>query len=74
MDATMELDDFKSAWQTLDRRLAQQNAIKLAEFRDRKLGAARASLRPSLPGSSTSDRRTLAPPPSHPRPRPDRKP
>lgn len=46
MEAAMELDDLKSAWQSLDQRLAQQNALQLAELRDRKLGAARASLRP----------------------------
>lgn len=46
MEAIMELDDFKSAWQALDKKLAQQNALKLAELRDRKLGDARRSLRP----------------------------
>lgn len=46
METTMELDDFKSAWQALDQRLAQQNALKLVELRDRKLGDARRSLRP----------------------------
>lgn len=46
MEATMELDDFKSAWQALDQKLAQHNALKLAELRDRKLGDARRSLRP----------------------------
>lgn len=46
MDKTMELDDFKSAWQSLDRRLQLNNELKLHELRERKLDRARGSLRP----------------------------
>lgn len=42
----MELDELKTAWQTLDRRLQQHNAINLQLFKDRKLDKARSSLRP----------------------------
>jgi len=41
----MELDDLKLAWQTLDRRLEQQNRFSLQLFRDSKLDKARARLR-----------------------------
>lgn len=47
MDATtMELDDLKSAWQSLDRRLQLENTLKLEELRGRKADRARGSLRP----------------------------
>ena len=46
MDITMELDDFKSAWQTLDRRLQLNNTLKLHELRERSLAKTRSSLRP----------------------------
>lgn len=46
MDITMELDDFKSAWQTLDQRLQLNNALKLHELRERTLARTRSSLRP----------------------------
>ena len=46
MDMTMELDDFKSAWQTLDQRLQLNNALKLHELRERTLAKTRSSLRP----------------------------
>ena len=46
MDTTMELDDFKSAWQSLDRRLQLDNTLKLHDLRERKLDKARGSLRP----------------------------
>ena len=46
MESTMELDDFKQAWQTLDRRLERQNAINLHLYTDGKLAKARARLRP----------------------------
>ncbi len=46
MDITMELDDFKSAWQTLDQRLQLNNALKLHELRERTLAKTRSSLRP----------------------------
>lgn len=46
MEAAMELDDLKTAWKTLDRRLELDNALKLAELRDRKAKRMRDSLRP----------------------------
>ena len=46
MDTTMELDDFKSAWQALDRRLQLDNELKLHVLRERTLDKARGSLRP----------------------------
>jgi len=45
MDTTMELDDFKSAWQALDRRLELDNRLKLHELRERTLNKASNSLR-----------------------------
>lgn len=42
----MELDDFKSAWQSLDRRLQLDNTLKLHELRERTLDKARGNLRP----------------------------
>lgn len=50
MDTTMELDDLKLAWKTLDARLQQQNALQLAELHDRRIGRIRASLRPLMIG------------------------
>lgn len=50
METTMELDDFKQAWQTLDRRLQRQNEINLRLYTDGKLHKARAGLRPLLWG------------------------
>ena len=46
MDITMELDDFKSAWQTLDQRLQLNNSLKLHELRERTLAKTRSNLRP----------------------------
>ena len=46
----MELDDFKSAWQTLDRRLQIDNELKLHALRERTLDKARGSLRPLFLG------------------------
>lgn len=46
MDITMELDDVKSAWQALDRRLQIDNSLKLHELRERTLAKTRSSLRP----------------------------
>jgi hypothetical protein len=43
---TMELDDFKQAWQGLDRRLERQEALQLSMFRDGKLDKVRRGLRP----------------------------
>lgn len=42
----MELDELKSAWQALDRRLEQHNAIHLQLLKDSKVRKIRASLRP----------------------------
>lgn len=46
MDTTMELDDFKQAWKTLDRRLERQAAIDLQLLRDARVDRARRGLRP----------------------------
>jgi len=46
----MELDDLKSAWQTLDRRLEQQNALQLHTLRGGKIDQLRGSLRPLVWG------------------------
>ena len=46
----MELDDFKSAWKTLDARLARDNQLNLQVLRDRRLDKARSSLRPVVWG------------------------
>ncbi len=46
MDRTMELDDLKQAWQTLDRRLEQHNALNLHLFKENRLAKAKAGLRP----------------------------
>ncbi len=42
----MELDDFKQAWQSLDRRLEQQHVLNLQLFKDGKLDETRRGLRP----------------------------
>lgn len=42
----MELDELKSAWQVLDRKLSRESAINLALYRDRKLDQVRSSLQP----------------------------
>jgi hypothetical protein len=49
---TMELDDFKQAWQVLDRRLAQQHALNLQWFRDGRLDRLRRGLRPLVWGQA----------------------
>lgn len=46
MDTTIELDDFKAAWQALDRRLQRDHALKLHDLRQRTLDQARGHLRP----------------------------
>ena len=46
METTMEFDDMKAAWQTLDRRLEQQHALNLQLFRDSRADKARSRLRP----------------------------
>lgn len=48
----MELDDFKTAWQVLDRRLELQNALQMDECRERKLGRVRSRLRPLFWGQA----------------------
>jgi hypothetical protein len=52
MEAAMELDDLKTAWKTLDRKLELDNALRLAELRDRKAERMRHSLRPLAWGQS----------------------
>ena len=46
----MELDDFKTAWQTLDRRLEQQYALDLQIFKDGKISKVKSALRPLVVG------------------------
>ena len=46
----MELDDMKSAWLALDRRLQTQEALNLHAFREARLDKLRASLRPLIVG------------------------
>lgn len=48
----MELDDFKSAWRTLDARLARHDRVQLELLRERKLDAARRGLRWLVTGQS----------------------
>ena len=48
----MELDDFKSAWQTLDARLSRQDRLQLELLRERKLDNARRGLRSLVVGQS----------------------
>jgi hypothetical protein len=52
MEPAMELDDLKAAWKTLDRKLELDNALRLAELRDRKAERMRHSLRPLARGQS----------------------
>ena len=42
----MELDELKNAWQALERRLEQGNAINLQLFKDGRMNKLRSSLRP----------------------------
>ncbi|MFZ5636065.1 MAG: hypothetical protein ACOY82_05705 [Pseudomonadota bacterium] len=46
MDTTMELDDLKQAWKTLDSQLALQNRLQLEALHERKIGKIRSNLRP----------------------------
>jgi len=48
----MELDDMKSAWLALDRRLQTQEALNLHAFREGRLDRLRASLRPLAAGQA----------------------
>ncbi len=52
MESIMELDDLKLAWQTLDRRLEQQNALNLQLFKDGRLDKSRRGLRPLVWGQA----------------------
>lgn len=45
METAMELDELKSAWQALDRRLSRHDGIQLALFKESRLEKARKSLR-----------------------------
>lgn len=46
----MELDELKQAWQTLDRRLEQQNAMQFQLLREKRIDRMKSSLRPLLWG------------------------
>jgi hypothetical protein len=46
METTMELDELKLTWKTLDAQLTLQNRIQLEALRERKVGRIRSSLRP----------------------------
>ena len=46
LENLMELDDLKSAWQVLDRRLERQSALNLHIFKQGKLDRVRSRLRP----------------------------
>ena len=50
MDITMELDDFKSAWQTLDARLARHEQLQTALLGAHRRDQSRRNLRPLVIG------------------------
>jgi hypothetical protein len=52
MEASMELDELKHAWKTLDRRLEQQNALGLQLLRDGRIDRTRRGLRPLVWGQA----------------------
>lgn len=52
METTMELDDLKTAWASLDRRLEQQHALNLQLFRDTRVSKIQFGLRPLIVGQS----------------------
>jgi len=52
MEHTMELDDLKNAWQTLDRRLQQQNALNFELLRSHRADAMRRGFRPLVVGQA----------------------
>lgn len=52
MDTIMELDDLKQAWQTLDKRLEQQNALNLHLFKQSRLDKMKSGLRPLVWGQA----------------------
>ncbi len=45
-----ELDDLKSAWQTLNRNLERQNALAFHDFKDRKMARLHSAFRPLVTG------------------------
>lgn len=52
MESIMELDELKSAWQSLDRRLQQQNALNLLAIKQGSAQRMRSSLRPLVWGQA----------------------
>jgi hypothetical protein len=52
MDMTMELDELKQAWQSLDRQLEKQNALNLHLFMESKLAKMKSGLRPLVFGQA----------------------
>lgn len=52
MESTMELDELKSAWQSLDRRLQQQNALSLLALKQGSTQRMRSSLWPLVWGQA----------------------
>ena len=46
----MELDDFKTAWQALDRRLTEQHTLNFTLLKEHKVTQAKAQLRPLVIG------------------------
>ena len=46
----MELDELKQAWQTLDKRLQQQNALQFQLLRDKRVDKMKSNLRPLFVG------------------------
>jgi hypothetical protein len=54
MDITMELDDLKHAWQTLDRRLQQQNTLQFELLREKRVDKMKSRLRPLFWGQIAS--------------------
>jgi hypothetical protein len=47
---TTTLDDFKTAWQALDRKLERQHALALHQFKETKLAKLRGGFRPLVTG------------------------
>ena len=56
MESIMELDELKTAWQSLDRRLQQQNALNFQLLRSHRVDAMRRGLRPLTRFSSALQR------------------
>ena len=52
METSLELQQLRSAWQTLDRRLEQSHRLQIEELRDRKMRAARRTLLPLVTGQA----------------------